>query len=817
MEHPFIHLKGCRQHNLKNISLKLPKDQITVITGVSGSGKSSLAFDTLFAEGQRRYLEHLSPEARASIRQMPKPEIDLIEGISPTLAIRQGKQNLYYRGTVATYTDLDDFFSLLYASVGEQHSPHTGKRLIRYSRQEIIDLILREYALGSKLQLLAPIKLERESAQEAVQRLQKMGFIRIRIGDEEISSEEPWSHLREISQLDVVVDRIEIKEGIRERLSSSVDTAMDLSRGILKVQEGRSGAIRYLTEIYVCPESSFSFAPLGPSDFNFNSPHGACPVCHGEGYLTGATAKELCYACQGARLKSESRHCFIAGRALHEFYAMSVEALLQETSRFHFEGKAALIAKELLPHIESRLRFLEKVGLGYLELNRAGNTLSDGEARRIQLASQIGSKLSGITYVLDEPSLGLHSQDIQRLHQVVKELTNLGNTVIMVEHERSLIQLANRVIDMGPGAGVYGGELLFQGTYDELLQSPHSLTGKWLSGALKFAKPPKRGAPQQFLILEKATLHNLRDFSIKVPLGRFVVLCGVSGSGKSTLAMDLIAEEMDREIAVRGSSPLLKGVESLKRLVTSEKQNEGFSSRSIPATYIGIMTPIRELLAETKLAKARGYSSARFSLNKKGGRCEVCEGLGKLKVRMHLMPDIYIPCEVCQGSRYNYETLQVTWEGQSIAAILELSAQDAYQLFENIPSIAPKLQLMQELGLEYLTLGQPFNTLSSGEIQRLRLVADLGQKSLEPTLYILDEPSAGLHFHDIAKLLKILHRLIDAGHSIIAVEHHLDILRQADWLIEMGPGSGPLGGKVIFEGPLAKMQKVETPTSRFLR
>lgn len=928
MHHHFILIRGCRQHNLKNISVSIPKNQITLITGVSGSGKSSLAFDTLFAEGQRRYLEYLSSQARASIKQLPKPQVDLIEGLSPTLAIGQGRQSLYSRGTVATYTDLDDFLCLLYANIGEQHSPFTGKRLIRYSRQEIVDLILREYPEGSRLQLLAPIKLQKENVRDAIERLHQMGFIRLRINNRELTSDEIIDD-EQISQLDVVVDRIEMKEGIRERLSGSVETALDLSQGILKIQEGHAGEIRYLTEIYVCPETSFAFAPLGVADFNFNSPHGACSTCQGEGgmesihndmlhwksdiplseqiedLITNFPKKQaallhvvwhaflnhhgihdedlvssikppvikgilegssklfalmtlvdgeekiiqtgwkgliplmeealkdkknrghvhelpfvkwkLCDSCHGARLKIESLSCLIKGEGIHHLYAMTVSELIQKINSWTFKGKEEKIAVEILPHIASRLRFLDQVGLGYLELNRPGNTLSDGETQRIQLAAQIGVKLSGITYVLDEPSLGLHSQDIQHLHHIIQELKDLGNTVVIVEHERSLIKLADHLIEIGPGAGIHGGEVIFQGNYSDLLESPNSLTGKWLCGKLKFPKPPKRKLSREFLSVEHVNLHNLHDFSVKIPLRSLVGLCGVSGSGKSTLALDIIAVEMRREIVSRGTSTLLKGLGGISRLVTSEKQNQRLSTRSIPATYIEVMTPIRLLLGETKLAKARGYTPARFSLNKKGGRCEACEGQGEIRVSMNLMPDIFIPCEVCQGARYNHETLQVTWEGHSIAEILNLPVEKAYQIFEHIPSIAPKLQLMLELGLEYLTLGQPFNTLSSGEIQRLRLVADLGLKSVEPTLYILDEPSAGLHFHDVEKLLKILHRLIDKGHSVIVVEHHLDILQQADWLIEMGPGGGPQGGKVVFEGTVDKLKKAETPTGRCLR
>lgn len=925
----WIHLKGCRQHNLKNFSLSLPKQAITVLTGVSGSGKSSLAFDTLFAEGQRRYLEYLSSQSRTWIKQMARPDVDLIEGLSPTLAVGQGRYELFPRGTVATYTDIYDFLALLYANIGEQHSPITGKRLIKYSRQEIIHLILKDYSSGTKIQLLAPIKFHHDNAHQAIARLQHMGFIRLKIQDKEWTSEMPLPPLESISQLDVVVDRLEMKEGIRERLAASVETALDLSQGILKVQEGRTGPICYLTEIYVCPETSHTFAPLEPVDFNFNSPRGACPICHGQGgqeevdsdllfedrlsflveqvrqildqlpkkivasfqpllqlfldrysiqeesciqdispkvleqFLYGSSQvfefstmvqgdlqhlkttwqgfipflnrllqeKKLkgslstlpfitwkpCSACGGMRLKPESLACLVQGKNIYALCQTTVSQLLADIQTWKFSNQEALIVKEILPAIETRLRFLQQVGLGYLELNRQGKTLSDGEAQRIQLASQIGAKLSGLIYILDEPSLGLHRQDIQYLQQVIQELKQIGNTIILVEHERGLISQADYVVELGPGAGQQGGSVTFQGTYPQLLKDETSVTGQWLSGRKTFSKPPRRKIKQGCLEVQDVSLHNLHHFSANIPLGCLVGLCGVSGSGKSTLALDLIGSALQHYLAHHTPIPFLKGYESIQRLVMGQKLAERFSARSIPATYVDIMTPLRQLFAETRLAKARGYTASRFSLNKRGGRCEACEGLGELRVNMQLMPDLFIPCDVCQGLRYNYETLQVAWENRNIAEILSLSVDEAVKFFRYIPSLAPTLELMQELGLGYLTLGQPFHTLSGGEIQRLKLVADLITKTPATTLYILDEPSAGLHFEDIQKLTAILHRLVDKGHSIFVIEHHLDLLQQADWLMELGPGGGPQGGKLIFHGTPQQLIKAATPTGRALK
>ena len=924
----WIRLKGCRQHNLKNFSLTLPKHAIIVFTGVSGSGKSSLAFDTLFAEGQRRYLEYLSSQARAWIKQMAKPHVDLIEGLSPTLAVEQGRADLFPRGTVATYTDIYDFLALLYANIGEQHSPVTGKRLIRYSRQEIIHLILKEYQTGTKLQLLAPIKLHRENAHQAIARLQQMGFSRLKIEGEEWVSEMPLPPLESISQLDVVVDRLEMKEGIRERLAPSVETALDLSQGILKIQEDRTGPIRYFSEIYVCPETSHAFAPLEPADFNFNSPRGACSVCHGQGgqeevnpdllfedrqatlleqvrsildhlprkiassfqqlfqlfsekhdiqeetkiqdlpspifeqflygssevfELTSVTQGErhyfkttwqgfipflnrvllekkmkgslselpfvewkACAACRGARLKPESLACFVQGKNIQVLCQQTVSALMAEMENWRFSGKEALIAKEILPNIQTRLHFLQQVGLGYLELNRQGKTLSDGEAQRIQLASQIGAKLSGLIYILDEPSLGLHRQDIQYLQQVIQELKQLDNTVILIEHEHGLISQADHIVELGPGAGQQGGYVTFQGTFSQLLEDTNSVTGEWLSGRKTFPKPPRRKPQQGWLQVQDVSLHNLHHLSVNIPLGCLVGFCGVSGSGKSTLALDLIGNALQHRLILHTPVSFLKGDESIQRLVMGRKLAERFSVRSIPATYVNIMTPLRQLFSETRLAKARGYTASRFSLNKKGGRCEACEGLGERRVNMQLMPDLFIPCDVCQGQRYNYETLQVTWENRNIAEVLALSVEEAVSFFRYIPSLAPTLELMQELGLGYLTLGQSFHTLSGGEVQRLKLVADLIAKTQDPTLYILDEPSAGLHFEDIQKLMIILHRLVDKGHSIFVIEHHLALLQQADWLIELGPGGGPQGGKIIFEGTPQQLAKTSTPTGKVL-
>ena len=921
-QHHSIFLSGCRENNLKNFSVTLPKYAITVITGVSGSGKSSLAFATLFAEGQRRYLAHLSFQMKALFKELPKPNLDFAEGLAPTIALSKGIKALYPGGTLATYTDIYELLALLYAAIGKQHSPETGKPLTRYSMQEIVEQIL-QHSLNKRLQLLAPVKLTYETLSQAIKRLEESGFIRFRIDSNNWMSGDPLPDLpSQNTTLDVVVDRLEIKEQVRQRLADSIETAMDLSQGILKVQEAKQEAIHYFTEIYLCPETGLSFFPLESKDFNFNSPKGACPCCHGiGGYLEiqeelfnhpklsfkemveknlryfgqpkgaalftqfrkqwqilAATQKEnraidsevrqdirqailwgenpcsdqqgakeqwlgviplmnqllkgkrkrasalklpgviwhTCEVCKGLRLKPQSLACLIAGESISTLCKLTVSQALKKLQNWHFEGKEQKIAKEILPLIVERLELLQKVGLSYLELDRSGPSLSDGEVQRVQLASQIGAKLSGIIYILDEPSLGLHRQDVKNLQLVIKELKALDNTIVMVEHERSLISLADHLIEIGPGAGTHGGQLIFSGSYDELIKSGKSPTGQWLSKKNVLPPAPKQGQSPYQLAITSQPLNNLKKFSLKVPLQRLVVFCGVSGSGKSTLAIDLIGAQIQH--ALDHALPFfgLQDPKIVQRVIISQKQMDRFSARSIPATYIGIMTPLRQLFAQTRLAKARGYDAARFSLIKQGGRCEVCEGLGTIKVNMQLMPDLFVPCEVCQGKKYNHETLQVTWKEKNFAEVLTLSIEEAALFFADVPMIAAKLQLLQELGLGYLTLGQPFTTLSTGEIQRLKLVADLTTSSLAPTLYILDEPSAGLHFQDIKKLLAIFQKLVEQGHSLFIIEHHLDLIMQADWAIELGPKAGPEGGELIFQGSPKQLLKQKTPTAQVL-
>ncbi|MDP1835892.1 MAG: excinuclease ABC subunit UvrA [Chlamydiales bacterium] len=913
-----ITLKGCRQNNLKNISLSLPKGCITVITGVSGSGKSSLAFDTLFAEGQRRFLEYLSPQTRQLIRQLPKPQVDIIEGLSPTLAVQQNRHAMPPFSTVATHTDLYDFLCLLYARIGEQYSPSTGQKLTRFTRQEIVEHIVR-YEEGTRLQLLAPVSIQREGIEAVVLRLQKMGYLRLRIDGQDFEAGEEIPPSGDATTLDVVVDRIIAKEGIRERVSGSVETALDLSHGIVKVLEGREEKIVYFTEVFLSPDTGATFDPLEPADFNYLSPKGACPQCHGRGghdtfdpdsfvfeeqeptsdqiadileslpkgkahlyhlvWSAFSAAQNIhedalpsecdidaiiygtheqvditadasdgprqiathwkgiktivdedlherkarssfhaedfviwqpCNLCHGAKLKPEALACRVKDKNIAELCSYTVEELLLELDSWIFEGSQNAIAVEILPEITSRLQFLQQVGLGYLQLDRPGKTLSEGEAQRVLLASQIGAQLSGIVYILDEPSRGLHRRDIGHLATVFDKLRSIGNSVIVVEHEPVLIAQADHIVEIGPGSGTHGGFVTFEGSYDTLLKSDCT-TGLWISGREELPKPKKPRKSKSSLHIVNANLHNLKNITLDIPLGIMTGLCGVSGSGKSTLAIDVLANDIQRQSKTHVSNP-----ELIERMQIIGQRPTGISPRSTPATYVGLMTPLRQLFAKTKLSRARGYTAARFSTNKKGGRCEACEGLGMIRVDMEFMPELYLTCEVCQGKRYNYETLQVLWEGLSIADILNLPVEDALKHFQNIPELARILELMQELGLDYLTLGQSFTTLSGGEIQRLKLISELARPNAVPTFYIMDEPCVGLHYSDVAKLAKILHRLVEAGHSVLVVEHHLMLLKQCDWIIEMGPEGGPQGGFVIFEGTPAQLAKANTPTGKVI-
>ncbi|MBB64149.1 MAG: excinuclease ABC subunit A [Waddliaceae bacterium] len=922
-----IRIRACRQNNLKGLSLDLPLHKIIVITGVSGSGKSSLALDTLHTEGQRRYLACLSSQLRQSLKQIPKPDFDSIEGLGPTLALFQQRLLFHPQTTVASHTDLYDLLALLFARIGEQYSPATGKKLQRLSRQEIVENILKRYPEKTKLQLIAPIQIQDEALTDTVSRLQRMGYVKFRLQKHAWDPDmDRWPD-QVVSSIDVVVDRISMREGIRERLSQSIETILDLSKGVVEVQEGHDGDTVLFTEIYVCPESGLSFAPLDPADFRPRS-KGACPHCQGKkgrfhflndqvqwnpkqnideqvtellrhfSSRQSSTYQKLwvayqesgagpgdkllkdlsddewstvlegdshplsislrvqgeerslqaqwkglihlieedlaqkkeeslfygkpycrwkeCALCLGSGLKQEVLFCRIEKENIVELCQKPIKELLHWFSTIKLTGIEESIANELVPLIKERLQFFLDLGLDYLELGRLCKELSEGEAQRVHLAAQVAAKLSGVLYILDEPSHGLHSHDIQYLQNTLKHMKEQGNSLLLVEHNPMLIRQADHLVEIGPGAGVHGGKLCFQGTLDELLKSK-SVSSPWLNGSkrLPAASRPRRST--KHLQISNVDSHNLKNLNLQIPLGILVGFCGVSGSGKSSLLLHCVANELQRFLQHQETSKYVQNPEEVSRVLLVNQERGAVNTRSIPATYIGIMNTLRRLLSETKLAKARGYDAGRFSLNKRGGRCDGCEGLGQVRVRLEFLSDLYVPCELCDGKRFNYETLQVAWNGKNISEILEMTAEEALEQFQAIPDIASKLRLMVELGLDYLTLGQAFHTLSGGEIQRLKLVTELSKENEVPTLFILDEPSSGLHFEDTEKLLQILHRLVDSGHSVYMIEHRLELLEQCDYLIELGPGAGPNGGEVVFQGPPKNLLKKNTRTGVALK
>lgn len=773
--------------------MHIPRNALTVITGVSGSGKSSLAFDTLYAEGQRRYLEHLSPDLRKLAGQLPKADVDGIFGLTPTVAISQHHQSHYHLATVASHVGIYEALTILYARIGQQYSPHAAEPLSRYSIPEMVELLMRRFEPGSRLQLLAP------APNASIEELLKRGFIRARMGGVpfDLDGEAP----KKTGELEVVVDRIVMDEAIRDRLSSSIETCLELSNGILRVQEGKEGPIHQFSQMFLCPVTGERYLPLRPRDLNFQSPSGACSHCNGRGTVEG----EPCPQCRGARVNEQARLCKINSNPIHELHQLPVKQLKEEVLSWRFEGGAQAIFQELLPALDSRLTFLIEAGLGYLPLNRAMSDLSTGEAQRVQLTALLGTGLSGITYVLDEPSLGLHPLDMQRLSDQLRALVNADNTVIVVEHARPLIEAADHVVEIGPGAGERGGHLLFTGSPEAILSHPETATGAWLSGELEPLEAKRRTRSKEWITLKAIKSRNVALDAIKLPLGRLVVLCGVSGSGKSAL-LNWLADALQEDLQAGGTAHL-EGHVDIQRMVLSDQRTAGRSNRSMPATYVGIMTPLRKLFSQTRLAQARGYDMGRFSLNRKGGRCDGCDGIGQIQVALDLVPDIEMPCELCNGLRYNYETLQVHWAGYSIADILAMTPPEALRLFKDHPTIETPLSLMCELGLDYLALGQHASTLSGGELQRLKLVADLATRSTARTLYLLDEPASGLHAQDLLKLMRIFQKLVDAGHSVVISEHRPEVIQAADWIVELGPEAGPAGGNVIFQGTASQYFK----------
>jgi len=915
-----IRIRGARTHNLKNIDLDLPRDQLIVLTGLSGSGKSSLAFDTIYAEGQRRYVESLSTYARQFLSMMEKPDIDTIEGLSPAISIEQKSTSHNPRSTVGTVTEVHDYLRLLYARAGTPRCPDHQVDLAAQTVSQMVDAVL-DHPEGTALMLLAPRIAERKGEHaELLEELQAGGFVRARIDGKVIELDQaPKLDVKRKHTVEAVVDRFKVRPDLKQRLAESFETALRLGAGVARVaymnDPDRTELV--FSDKFACPICNYSLGELEPRLFSFNSPTGACPVCDGLGtqeffdpekivanphlslaggavrgwdrrnayyfqlilslarhtkfdieapyeslpaaikhlvlfgssdeqiefkYLDGkggtvkqkhifegivnnmvrryretesVTVREelakyrsarACPDCQGMRLNRAARNVFVAGLSVPQVSALSVERAIAFFSTLTLSGWRGEIAIKIVKEIGDRLGFLGNVGLGYLTLNRSADTLSGGEAQRIRLASQIGSGLVGVMYILDEPSIGLHQRDNQRLLDTLVNLRDLGNTVIVVEHDEDAIRQADYVVDMGPGAGVHGGRIVAQGTAAEVAAHPDSITGQYLSGRRRIEIPKKRLTPdpKRMLRVSGATANNLKNLTAEFPLGLMTCVTGVSGSGKSTLINDTlfraVATQLNHAAAGTAHFDRIEGLDFIDRVIEIDQTPIGRTPRSNPATYTGLFAPIREIFSAVPEARTRGYEPGRFSFNVKGGRCEACQGDGVIKVEMHFLADVYVPCDVCKGKRYNRETLEIRFKGKSIQEILEMTIEDALPFFSAVPTVAPKLQTMLDVGLSYLRLGQSATTLSGGEAQRVKLAKELSKRATGRTLYILDEPTTGLHFADIAQLLKVLHRLRDEGNTVIVIEHNLDVIKTADWVVDMGPEGGDGGGQIIATG-----------------
>jgi excinuclease ABC subunit A len=930
-----IVVRGAREHNLKNVNLEIPRNRLVVITGVSGSGKSSLAFDTLFAEGQRRYVESLSSYARQFLQQMEKPDVDSIEGLSPAISIEQKSVSKNPRSTVGTVTEIHDYMRLLFASIGIPHCPNCGQTIRPQTVQQMVDRVM-DMPEGTRLVLYAPyVRGKKGEYKKQLAQMAREGFMRARIDGQmvELAGEPPNLDKQKKHSIDIVIDRLVVKPGIEKRLASSLETALKVSEGLV-VLAPEGSAEETLSQSYSCVECGTSLTEITPRLFSFNSPYGACPTCSGLGTLmgvdpdkivpdpersinAGAVApwpegskswrmkmvetlakamgfsldapwkklpveakrvildgsgdKELsfnlsgkkssyswtgkfegvvpmlsrryketdsptirteiekymsvhpCPTCGGRRLRPEALAVTVGGQPIDELSRMSVEDLRAWMDGFALDKRERAIAEKVVQEIEDRLSFLDDVGVGYLTLDRSSATLSGGESQRIRLATQIGSKLMGVLYVLDEPSIGLHQRDNARLLATLQGMRDLGNSVLVVEHDDETIRAADWVIDLGPGAGVHGGEVVAQGTPEQVARAPKSLTGQYLRGELEVPVPERRregrGEP---LVIEGARQNNLRDLDVEIPIGTFTVVTGVSGSGKSTLVNDILYKSLARHFYRATDKPgehdRILGLDQLDKVIAIDQSPIGRTPRSNPATYTNVFNPIRNLMAMTPEARMRGYQPGRFSFNVPGGRCEACKGDGQIKIEMHFLPDIYVTCEVCGGKRYDRETLAVRYKGLNIAEILDLPVEQAYDFFRNIPSVDRILETLCEVGLGYIRLGQPATTLSGGEAQRVKLSRELCKRSTGRTLYLLDEPTTGLHFDDVGKLLKLLHRLVELGNTVVVIEHNLDVIKTADWVIDLGPEGGAGGGDLLAVGtPEQVAAAPESYTGQYLK
>lgn len=831
-----IKIKGAREHNLKNFDLDIPKGKFIVLTGPSGSGKSSLAFDTIFAEGQRRYIESLSAYARQFVEQLKKPDVDSITGLCPSLAIQQKKISQNPRSTVATISEIYDYLRLLYSRVGKVIDPRTGEELSAQSIHQMSENILRMHD-GDKVNVLAVVaESKKGSFSKEIDALVKKGFVRARIDgqDYEMSIGQKLDK-NKAHTLEIYIDRLVVKEGARSRLEESIETALDLGGGRFRIENLARASMSSFSRALTSADGSFSISELTPRLFSFNSPMGFCPECRGLGKVTWEyeyeepedeiedeeeaeesswLQEEVCELCKGTRLKEESRCVFIAEKNIAEVHAMSVIEAKAFVGSLRFSGAQQMMAQKILEELTNRLGFLEQVGLDYLNLNRPTSTLSGGEEQRVRLATQMGVHLRGVLYVLDEPSIGLHQVDNNRLIEAIKKLRDMGNTVLVVEHDEDTMRAADEVIDLGPGAGIHGGHLIEQAPPSELSQG---LTAEYLSGRKRIAVPKTRRAKtDRALKIKNANLHNLKNINCEIPLGQFVAVTGVSGSGKSSLIMGVLAESLRQQQAVFCEE--VQGLDLVDKWIRVTQSPIGRTPRSNPATYIGLFSEIRDLFAKSPLARQRGYKPGRFSFNVKGGRCDACQGAGRLAIQMHFLPDVKVTCETCGGRRYNRATLEVRFGGRNIHEVLEMSFEEAAEIFQAIPSIHQKVSVMNDVGLGYLKLGQEASTLSGGEAQRVKLAKELSKKQTGKTLYILDEPTTGLHLCDVEQLLKVCHRLVDLGNTVVMIEHHLDVIKTADHVIDLGPLGGVRGGEILGADSPEELAKSETSlTAQFLR
>ncbi len=814
----FIIISGAREHNLKNIELLIPRQKTTVITGPSGSGKSTLAIDTIYAEGQRRYVESLSPYARQFLGELRKPDVDSIEGLSPSIAINQKTVTRSPRSTVGTVTEIYDYLRVLYTRTGKAFCYRCGSPVSGQGPQDIISTI-GELPAGTRFQVLSPIVQDRKgSYKKELHEMRAEGFLRARIDGKlvDITGELELARYKRHT-IEIVIDRLIIKPGIDRQLKSAVEMALHYSGSVIVNLIDRGEDIVF-SSLAVCPHCGISYPEITPMFFSFNSRSGACPSCRGLGYeliSSGDEYEEIdpgrpCRACKGMRLRPEALSIKVGGVNIGELSRMTASRSLQFINGLKFTRREKTIADRLLHEIKERLSFLADVGLGYLTLERASITLSGGESQRIRLATQIGSSLTGVLYILDEPTIGLHPRDSGKLLDSLQKLKDQGNTVIIVEHDEETMLRADHIVDMGPGAGVLGGSIVASGGPQEIIHNENSLTGKYLKGELRIPLPEKRRSPNgKFLEVLGARAYNLKNIDVKIPLGLFTCVTGVSGSGKSTLVNEIIYKALDKQLYGGSQKPgdyrEMRGTEHIERVVEVEQAPLGRTPRSNPATYTGIFSHIRRLFSLSLEARIRGYGDSRFSFNVPGGRCEACKGEGLRKVEMHFLPDAYVPCDECKGQRYNKETLEILYRDRNISGVLEMTINEALEFFKNIQPLRRRLQVLADVGLGYLKLGQPATTLSGGEAQRVRLSKELGKKASGKTLYIRDEPTTGLHFVDIEKLLHVLNGLVEMGNTVIVVEHNLDVIKSADYLIDLGPEGGEEGGSLVSYGPPEKV------------